>query len=200
LKKDTAMVNEKIHTMSANMNKIDTLSAYVYDKNLNQINNLELMYKSFPLTYNYYTWNRSTLEQIKSSGSLRYFNDSIVKNISAYDAFTRHLDYDYEVDVNQFNKASAKREQIVDMGYPGSFVMLFLSRKYDSLKNIPYYEEMRNLNKPLLTRDINDIKILVNEAVQLKILMRTRRDFELPHLVRDATDLIHLLKEEYHLN
>jgi hypothetical protein len=93
----------------------DSLCAYVYEKNLNQLNNFDLIYKSGIGSDNPYTWSRTTLEQIKSSGSLRYFdNDSIVKKVSAYDAFTRHMDYDYETDYNQGNKIFEKREQILD--------------------------------------------------------------------------------------
>ena len=199
LRNDTVMVNDHIQQITMNMNRIDSLCGYVYDKSLNQINNFDLIYKSSIGSYNPYTWNRATLEQIKSSGSLRYFNDSIVKKISAYDAFTRHMDDDYQVDEDQNMKPFTKREQILDMNYPGRLVM-FLYSKYDSLKNAAYYEEMRNLNKPLVTKDINDIKVLVNEAVQLRALIRIRRDIELPRLVKDATELIELLKEEYHLN
>jgi len=198
LRNDTVMVNDHIQQITMNMNRIDSLCGYVYDKSLNQINNFDLIYKSSIGSYNSYTWNRATLEQIKSSGSLRYFNDSIVKKISAYDAFTRHMDDDYQVDEDQNSKPFTKREQILDMNYPGRLVMFLLS-KYDSLKNAAYYEEMRNLNKPLVTKDINDIKVLVNEAVQLRALIRIRRDVELPRLVKDATELIELLKEEYHL-
>jgi len=199
LANDTVMVNNHIQQITMNMSRIDSLCGYVYDKSLNQINNFDLIYKSSIGSYNPYTWNRATLEQIKSSGSLRYFNDSIVKKISAYDAFTRHMDYDYQVDEDQNSKPFTKREQILDMNYPGPLVM-FLYSKYDSLKNAAYYEEMRNLNKPLVAKDINDIKVLVNEAVQLRALISIRRDVELPRLVKDATELIELLKEEYHLN
>jgi len=198
LRNDTVMVNDHIQQITRNMNRIDSLCGYVYDKSLNQINNFDLIYKSSIGSYNPYTWNRATLEQIKSSGSLRYFNDSIVKKISAYDAFTRHMDDDYQVDEDQNSKPFTKREQILDMNYPGRLVV-FLYSKYDSLKNAAYYEEMRNLNKPLVAKDINDIKVLVNEAVQLRALIRIRRDIELPRLVKDATELIELLKEEYHL-
>jgi hypothetical protein len=202
LKNDTAMVNSHIQQITRNVEKIDTLCAYVYEKNLNQLNNFDLIYKSGIGSYNPYTWSRATLEQIKSSGSLRYFgNDSIVKKVSAYDAFTRHIDYDYETDYNQGNKIFEKREQILDMNYPGSLsLVMLLDLRYDSLKNTTFYEEMRNLNKSLLTKDINDIKVLTNEALRLKTLIRVRRDFELPRLVKDATDLIHLLETEYNLN
>jgi len=199
LRNDTVMVNDHIQQITRNMNRIDSLCGYVYDKSLNQINNFDLIYKSSIGSYNPYTWNRATLEQIKSSGSLRYFNDSIVKKISAYDAFTRHMDDDYQVDEDQNSKPFTKREQILDMNYPGRLVV-FLYSKYDSLKNAAYYEEMRNLNKPLVAKDINDIKVLVNEAVQLRALIRIRRDVELPRLVKDATELIELLKESYDLN
>ncbi|HUQ66903.1 MAG TPA: hypothetical protein VM101_12150 [Flavitalea sp.] len=84
------------------------------------------------------------------------------------------------------------------MNYPGHFTMLLDSR-YDSLKNTAYFEEMRTLNKPLLTKDINDINVLVNQSLQLRTLLRVRRDFELPRLENDASELIQLLEEEYHL-
>jgi hypothetical protein len=77
---------------------------------------------------------------------------------------------------------------------------MLLDLKSGSLKNTIFYEEMRNLNKPLLTKDISDIKVLANGALRLKTLIKVRRDFELPRLVKDATDLIHLLETEYNLN
>ena len=198
LKSDTAMINDHIRQITRNMNRIDTLCSYVYDKSLKQVDNFELYYKSQLGSYNPYTWSRTTLDQIRSSGSLRYFdNDSLVKKISDYDAFTRHMDYDYAVDNDQSDRMSIKRGDIVDMNYPHSLVML-LGRTYDSLKNTRMYEEMRSLNKPLLTKEMSHIKALVNEAVQLRPLIRTRRDFELPRLFKAATDLIHVLEMEYH--
>jgi hypothetical protein len=199
LENDTIMANSRIEQIARNMAKIDTLSAYVYDKDLEQINNFELFYKSVISSYNPYTWNRATLEQIKSSGSLRYFNDNIVKKVSAYDAFSRHMDYDYEFDLNRYNELSMRSEQILDMNYPTSFVALLYSSPYDSLLNTPVYEEMRNLNKPLLTKDINALKILANEGILLRRGLRLR-GAELSRLVKVATDLIRELKQKYHLN
>jgi hypothetical protein len=103
------------------------------------------------------------------------------------------------VDDNQGKKINVEREHIVDMNYPGPWTM-FLGSRYDSSKKTAFYQQLRNLNKPLLIKDINDIKILVNEALQLRIQIRIRRDFELPRLVKEATDLIQVLETEYHLN
>ena len=200
LENDTTMVNAEIRQITQSMNLIDTLSAYLFSKELNQINNFELFYKSSFWFYRPYTWSRATLEQIKNSGSLRYFdNDSITYKISAYDAFTRHMDEDYNLDMTQKNKTVVERELIIDMNYPGQ-VNDLLNTRYDSLKNTPLYENMRKLNKPLLTKNMNDIKVLVNQSLQLKYFLSIRRNFELPRLVKDATELIRLLKEEYHLN
>ena len=200
LQNDTAMVQDHIDQITVNMIRIDSLSAYVYGKKINQITNFELAHKSSFWFYNPYTWNRATIDQIKSSGSLRYFdNDSIVYKISAYDAFTRHLDYDYLVDQNQKDKSIIKREEIIDMNYPGQHFIMLVDSRYDSLKHTAYFEEMRKLDKPLLTKDLNDINIIVNQSLQLRNLLRVRRDFELPRLVKDATQLIQLLKKEYQI-
>ncbi|HUQ66904.1 MAG TPA: hypothetical protein VM101_12155 [Flavitalea sp.] len=79
LKNDTAMISDHIQQITTNIMRIDSLSAYAYGKKINQIVNFEIAYKSGFWFYNPYTWSRATLDQIKSSGSLRYFdNDSIV--------------------------------------------------------------------------------------------------------------------------
>jgi hypothetical protein len=70
---------------------------------------------------------------------------------------------------------------------------------HDSLQRTAFYQTFKNTNTPLLTTDIRDIKILVNEAKTLKLHLDARHDYELPNLIEEATELIQLLKKAYKL-
>jgi hypothetical protein len=202
LQKDTSMINEELFELNHSIKDIDSLCLYVKGKTINQISNLELFERAFPNMgfYRPYKWSRASIEQLKSSGSLRYFNnDSIVYKISSYDAGTRHMDQDYQTDENLLGKVLQQRELIIDQNYPNELYLLRISN-YNSLKTTTSYQRLKNENIRLLTTDIKDIKILVNEYQTLKFLLTVRRNYELPDLVKEATELIQLLKEEYHLN
>ena len=202
LQKDTSMINEELFELNHSIKDIDSLCLYVKGKTINQISNLELFEKAFINMgfYRPYKWSRASIEQLKSSGSLRYFNnDSIVYKISSYDAGTRHMDQDYQTDENLRGKVFQQRELIIDQNYPDELFLLRVSN-YDSLKTTTSYQRLKNENIRLLTTDIKDIKILVNEYQTLKFLLTVRRTDELPDMVKEATELIQLLKEEYHLN
>ncbi|MFL6418333.1 MAG: hypothetical protein ACJ71P_02810 [Nitrososphaeraceae archaeon] len=202
LQKDTSMINEELFELNHSIKDIDSLCLYVKGKTINQISNLELFERAFINMgfYRPYKWSRASIEQLKSSGSLRYFNnDSIVYKISSYDAGTRHMDQDYQTDENLRGKVFQQRELIIDQNYPNELFLLRVSN-YDSLKTTTSYQRLKNENIRLLTTDIKDIKILVNEYQTLKFLLTVRRIDELPDLVKEATELIQLLKEEYHLN
>ena len=115
LAKDTVMVNRIIHEIKRGDVHINQFAAYVNTTKPEQLNNLDLFLRTANIMYRPYTWNRATIEQIKNSGSLRYFsNDSIVGRISAYDAFTRHMDEDFQGDNQRTALSAQMRNQTID--------------------------------------------------------------------------------------
>src|SRR5688572_30837908 len=93
LEKDTSMMQKVLYRIKRNIRITDSLASYIRGKQLKAMKNIDLFILSSIDRYQPFTWSRATLDQIKNSGSLRYFsNDSIVMRISAYDAFTRHMD------------------------------------------------------------------------------------------------------------
>ncbi len=116
LSEDTTMVRETISRIKGRVKDIENFAAFVKEKELKNLRNIDLFsYTIFLDGYRPYTWNRATLEQIKNSGSLRYFtNDSIVDHISNYDAFTRHMDEDYNGDQGRSDRTLEKKSQIID--------------------------------------------------------------------------------------
>jgi hypothetical protein len=200
LKKDTMMVNRRIEEMKSSNRWTDSLIKFFNNKPVEQIRNIDLfLLTSEDELYSPYAWRRATLEQIKNSGSLRYFsNDSIINQITSYDAFTHHMDEDYNGDEERSNRAVEKRNQIVDLNYPPEILSGYRSNK-DSLMKTDLFNEMNIKGPRLLTSNLNDIKKYMNEKLTIRQYFESRAERELPRLIKRAEELIILLKEEYHL-
>ena len=78
LKKDTSMINKIIKQAKGGIRRSEKVLAYFSNKPIEQIKNFDLFVNEIDI-YRPYTWNRTTLEQLKNTGSIRYFtNDSII--------------------------------------------------------------------------------------------------------------------------
>ena len=201
LQKDTSMINLIIKQTKSGINLTEIVVGYLSNKPIEQIKNIDLfVYKIF--MYRPYTWNRTTLEQLKNSGSIRYFtNDSIISRLTEYDALTRHLDEDYAVDEEQLSKVLEMRNQICNQNYPYDFRIAIgkLTRKNrDSMMKTDTYREMEKNGPRLLTTNIHDLNVYANEILTIGSNLRTRADLELPDLIMIAEKLIRFLKTEYH--
>lgn len=195
LVRDTLNIQYHLSRLNVAVKTISNLADYCRDKPLSQIKNLDL-YRLTSITWNPpFRWSRATLEQIKSSGSLRYFtNDSIIYYISQYDAVTLHLDQDNLEDQQRYSSAIEKKLEVVDLNYPEDFLNALKSNP-DSMLRTPAYAEM-NSSRSLLTSDINKVKLMANGYLTIKDYSSSRIK-ELSHLVHDQSRLILLLKREY---
>jgi hypothetical protein len=118
LERDLAMAEVIEAEISLLINKIDALASYVTDRPVEQMHNLDLFYLTHKPFYRPYSWNRTALEQIKSSGALRQMkNQQLAEAISAYEALTHHLDGDFEFDRTVGTRALALASAVVDMNY-----------------------------------------------------------------------------------
>ena len=200
LVKDTAMIRFHIDRIKRNINATDSLSAYLKNRKLNQIRNLDLFVLSSVDRYPPYIWNRATIEQIKNSGSLRYFpRDSIVSQISFYDAYTHHMDEDFNFDEELANRASALKSQLMDMDYPKEFWMGLRNNMDSVLKTSFYFELNAKDSTVLLAKNMETIKVFLNEKLNIRKHLIIRSDEELSLLIKIAESLILALKKEYHL-
>jgi hypothetical protein len=198
LEKDTAMVAEIIRRIKKNLRFTDTLSSYVRD-NPGKLRNLDLFILSSVDRYAPYTWNRATIEQVKNSGSLRYFsNQQIVRDISAYDAFTRHMDEDFKNDDEAANRATELRIKVINLDYDKDFGF-GLRNNFDSVLKTDYFKNLNQTDRtPLLDVSRPALMNFINakRAMQKHLMIRVYE--ELPKLKEDAGALILLLKQEYH--
>lgn len=193
-----AVIKAEINVL---INKIDTLADYVENRPIEEMRNIDLFYLMRAPFYRPYYWNKTALEQIKSSGALRQMqNQELAAKISAYEAFALHLEDDFQFDRSVGIRAVELAGTVVDMNYPDVH-QIFPSKSPStfSFPDTPLHEAFRDTDLSLLTDDLNDIQIAVNQYLILGGYygIRPRADTEMGKLENDAKELIALLKEEY---
>ncbi len=183
---------------------IDSLSGYTFNRTIEDMSGVDLDILA-RAGYRPYAWNRSTLAELKSSGAMRYMrNDSLSKAIVAYEAFTYHLDSDLDGDEVLREQADAAKSRVVNNNYGSGELRNFSPEGWwerDSLEIPDYaasedYQKFKAMNLPLLTNDINQVHVMVNQYLKL----RNEYDSRVREMARAremAENLISLLKEEY---
>ncbi|RLD26407.1 MAG: hypothetical protein DRI75_11785 [Bacteroidetes bacterium] len=185
-------------------NRINKLSEYVNNNKINDLTNIDMLCLTWIKSNRPYKWNRATLEEIISSGSLRYINDNnLKKKIVEYDAFTHHLDEDFENDKAQSENATQLISYIVDINYPNieelDKVLLDSNNPVADVNfyTTDAYQKAKDYNLKLITDDISKVKVAVSGFIRLKSNLRIRTEKELPDLINQAEELIGILKETY---
>jgi hypothetical protein len=201
LERDLAMAAVIKTEIDVLINKIDTLAAYVENRTIEEMRNIDLFYLMRAPFYRPYAWNRTALDQIKSSGALRQMrNQELAGKISAYEAFTHHLEGDFDFDRSVGIRSVELAGTVIDMNYP-KVHQIFPSKSPSSFSfpESPLHIAYRDANLSLLTDDLNEIKVVVNSYLILGGYygIRPRADTEMTKLVEGARELVDLLKEEY---
>lgn len=201
LERDLVMIRVIATEINVLINKVDTLAVYIENKSINEVRNIDLYYLMRAPFYRPYAWNRTALDQIKSSGALRQMeNQELAEMVSAYEAFTNHLEGDFDYDRTVGTDAVALAATIIDMNYKNvSDFFLPSSVPSFSFPESPFHMEYQHTNLPLLTDNMKDIKSVVNRYLTLGSYygIRPRAEIEMPKLVAHAEELIVLLKENY---
>jgi hypothetical protein len=201
LERDLAMVEVIKREIDVLINKIDALSAYIEDRPFEELRNIDLFYLMRAPFYRPYSWNRTALEQIKNSGALRQMkNLELAEKISAYEAFTNHLEGDFEFDRTVGTNSVALAATIIDMNYQNVHELFGASSPSSfSFPESSFHVAYKDTNLSLLTDNMEDIKVVVNSYLILGGYygIRPRADTEVPWLAEDARELIALLKKEY---
>ncbi len=183
------------------INKIDTLAAYVEDRSFDELRNIDLFYLMRAPFYRPYYWNRTALEQIKSSGALRQMENQVLAGkISAYEAFTHHLEGDFDFDRTFGARSVALAGTVVDMNYPNVHKIFgSTSPSTFSFPDTELHEAFKDTHLALLADDMEAVKVAVNSYLILGGYygVRPRADTEIPRLEADARELIELLRQEY---
>jgi len=201
LERDLAMIEPIRTEIDVLINKIDTLAAYIENRPIEEFRNIDLYYLMRAPFYRPYSWNRTALEQIKNSGALRQMkNQALAEKISAYEAFSNHLEGDFEFDRTVGTNAVTLAGSVINMNYPNIHETFGAGSPISfSFPDSDFHRVYKNTSLSLLTDTIEDIKVVVNNYLILGGFygIRPRAENEIPRLATQAKELIVLLKEEY---
>ena len=201
LEHDLAMIEIIKAELDVLISKIETLSAYIENRSFEELRNIDLYYLMRAPFYRPYYWNRTALEQIKSSGALRQMkNQELAGKISTYEAFTNHLEGDFEHDRIVGTNSITLAGTVIDMNYPNVHEIFgSASPSSFSFPESSFHTAYKDTNLALLSGNMEDVRVVVNSYLILGGYygIRPRADYEIPKLAADAKELIVLLKEEY---
>ena len=130
-------------------------------------------------------------------------NDSLRKQINLYYALTDHLDQDFINDSEGATSLRTSLFNIVNTNYSSRKDLidtLNLSyRKSDKFifTNSKVYKGARKSNFKLLTNDIKDIHVFVNNLFRYNGLLNVRYKSEFPRLIKRGKNIIEMIEEEY---
>jgi hypothetical protein len=196
LASDTADLNAYVKYMTYAANNVDTLSQLLSANKPNEIPSGKLYwYGLWGGAPRFFIPNDATFQQMKSSGSLRYFtNKSINQKVAQYDLLCRRMKTFEESDMIIHTEVRKKRAQIFEFRYNAVANSIFQSNTVT-----PDYKKIDSfilINPPLLTYD----KTVFNEYIELvrsRFLRNKVRSADT--LLVYARVLITELRKEYHL-
>ena len=157
---------------------------------------------SFYTRFMYWTapisWNRTTFEQIKNSGSLRYFkNYQLLEKLMKYDAIVNEIEAESENHQVRGNMLLTLINEIMEPGLHHDLSKYFLiSLDTMSKKTIENYFSVKTGSLENKRKEISE---MLNMIVVQQRNLRFGNDGRLQQAKELAKELISDLKKEYHL-
>ena len=145
------------------------------------------------------TWNRATFEQIKNSGSLRYFkNYQLLEKMMKYDAVINDIQAEARNHEIRGNLLLSQINVIIDPAYHHELSKYFLwSLDTMSKKTM---ETLYATNSGSLENKRNEIREMLNMTIVQQRNLRRDIDVTWNQAEELAIELINDLKKEYHIN
>ena len=157
---------------------------------------------SFYTRFMYWTvpvsWNRATFEQIKNSGSLRYFkNYQLLEKLMNYYGLVNQIEGEFNNHQTRGNMLLTLINEIIDPGYHHDVSKYrLLSLDTMSGETMEYYFSAKI--EPLETKR-DKIREMLNMIVVQQRNLRFNIDTRLDPAKELATELMNEFKKEYHL-
>jgi competence protein ComGC len=203
LQNDIEMMEVSRNQAEISFKSIDSLRRYVNETETEKLSNSVLFVLTRDIMYRPYKWNRSTLDELKSSGGLRFIsNDSLAKKIVAYETFSRHLDEDYNADNVNAEKANDLIVKILNLR--SDYVVKIsemestnLTSPFGQVFQTKVFKESITHDLKLNTYEPSELSHFVNRFIVIQANYRIRAFAEMPDIIKDAEELIDLLGKEY---
>jgi len=154
-------------------------------------------------------WNADRLEQNEVRANARALVGDLeadTKMLVPVDALTHHLDQDYANDTAAITQARTTVNRVHNLNYSGlSDALAYFSRVPDDnteavffgFRETDTFRRMQAGDLPLLTKVPVEVQAMVNEAIEIRDIIRLRVEVELPRLRRMAAEITKLIRSEY---
>ncbi len=189
LKKDTLELHNLIEEIRDFCKKLDTFCLLRETKNPHS-NGMLYYYSNYTTFGSSFSANNATLEQLKNSGNLRYLKSVVANKVSEYDKFLQDMGDELATARSEYSKINELRLRIFDGLISPKFYATDIKTPRDS---------MFSLNPSLITDDPMLMKEFTGWVKYTSDVYREQVGKHFRPLKKRATDLMGLLKKEYHL-
>jgi hypothetical protein len=198
LQNDTALIHEQKKTAELYIAFADSLLMLSQSSLQGNYASRFSFYTRFMYWTGAITWNNATFEQIKNSGSLRYFkNYQLLEKLMNYDAVAKRIDMEANNNTIRGNLMLKQINAVIDPIYHKELSEYFLV-SLDTMS--------REMMDQICSRDVEsleskraDIKELLNMVVVQQRNFQRNVDVTLKQAEELAIELINDLKKEYHI-
>jgi|SRR5690242_10024747 len=144
-------------------------------------------------------WNKATLNQLISSGNLRYFtNPELVTLISEYNTTSNTIiGLEQAIDGNRIRAVEFR-----DVLLKASMAQRFFDLTMDDIihgNGSAYIDSLRTVDLSLQGKDPAVVNSLMNALLATKTNRKILEARYYPRAIKEATAIMELLKKEYHL-
>ncbi|MEP6713379.1 MAG: hypothetical protein ABJA37_13215 [Ferruginibacter sp.] len=197
LKNDTTAINVQVKSGNIFIAITDSL----LNLSNNRLEGRNAAKFSFYTRFMYWTaplyWNRVTFEQIKNSGSLRYFkNYRLLEKLMKYNEMVNTIDGEFGANGTRGNMLLNQINEIIDPGIHHE-VSKYLLPDLDTMSK----QTMENFFS-LKTEPLENKRKEINEMLNMTVVQQRNLRFNDSRLLRTkkvASELISEFKKEYHL-
>lgn len=205
LNNDIGMIKVSQYQSAKKYKMIDSLRKYMLTTPTAELSSTFLYTVAHDIMYRPYKWHRSTLNELKSSGAMSYFNsDSLQKKIAAYESFSIHLDEDFEFDKSNADKMDNFTSSIIDLN--SSHLDKLLEKEGSNFSNFEFniYETEEYAisvanDLKLISYDPTQLKKFINTLILIQNNYQTRAFNEMHDISEDAKSIISILRNAYNL-
>ena len=188
---DTANLHHAINVSLLTVQRIDTLLSLLNRRDISRVAGGKLYYYgAASLLYQNFIPNKSTINQLISTGSIQYFkNYSLEKGIADYNQALLILNYQQETE----NQTYMEKVKFIETIFDGNVLSQVLYRDL----NYNFINSFLNHNFRLLTYDKKELKEFANFCEFRKQFLIIKANDMYKNPLNKAVKLLNELKKEY---
>ena len=199
LQNDTADIRKAAWYENKTIAMIDSLVDFISNPGPSKKNG-QLYYYMRLASWSYNVdWSKATLNQLINSGNLRYFsNTELVDRISNYNTLVSVItNNDASIDAKK-TRAFAYKDRIVTAKYQQLLSSISMDDIYYGRKSA-FIDSLKNTDMPVQNNVADMINAFANATLETKTIRQFAQVKYYPRAIELATEIMDLLKKEYHM-